>query len=77
MTELIEEQVDDCHAICPYCKEQWAVEMEDYSEDRRIEECFGCDKKFYLEEQFSVEHVTSPDCELNGEEHVWGDVVGS
>jgi transposase-like protein len=55
--------------ICPYCKNEYQREAADYSEDRRIEKCDNCGKKFHTYDDFSVAHNTQPDCELNGDEH--------
>lgn len=64
-----EDQCHDTDAICPYCKGGYQVENEDYSEDVQEIECEECGMKYYLHQSYSVEHNTSPDCELNGEEH--------
>lgn len=55
-----ESQADDNLAICPYCKETYQPEAEDYSEDELEIECFHCEKKFYLSQVFSVSHQTRP-----------------
>lgn len=64
-----EDQCDGNNSICPYCKEAYQVESEDYSEDTQEIECEGCGMKYYLHQSFTVEHHTTPDCELNGENH--------
>lgn len=64
-----EDQIDDNNSICPYCKESYQVESEDYSGDEREVVCEGCGMKYYLYQSFSVDHHTRPDCELNGEDH--------
>lgn len=64
-----EDQCDDSNSICPYCKESFQAESEDYDEDQRIIKCEGCGMKYYLCQRFSVDHHTTPDCELNGEDH--------
>ena len=64
-----DDQIDDNDSICPYCEERYQVECEDYSEDDQIIECHQCGKKYHLCQSFTVNHCTSPDCELNGEEH--------
>lgn len=61
---------------CPYCKHEYQPEAEDYSEDMREQECYECEKKFWLHQDFTVDHCVKPDCELNGEPHQW-DVVSS
>jgi len=66
-----EEQIDDDNATCPYCKESYQVEAEDYSEDERIEQCGGCGKKYELRQVFSVDHRTKPDCAINDKDHDW------
>ena len=62
---------DDSERKCPYCGEAYQPESEDYSEDRRIEECNECGKNYYAHDSFSVTHYATPDCELNGEQHAW------
>lgn len=59
--------------VCPYCRHEYQPEGEDFSEDRREEECGGCGKYYYAEDVFSVRHVAVPDCELNDESHDWRD----
>jgi len=66
-----EEQIDGCNVICPYCEESYQREIEDYSEGERVEECEGCGKKYHTWDCFSVDHHTTPDCEINDEEHEW------
>jgi hypothetical protein len=69
-----EDTSDDQNRICPYCGYSYQPESEDHSPDRRVETCGGCDKRYYAEDEFSVEFKASPDCELNGEPHDWQDV---
>ena len=60
--------------ICPYCGHSTHVDGEDYSiDDVRIEECFKCGKNFKFQSEIIVTHSTTPDCELNGEEHVYAE----
>lgn len=66
-----EDKYDDNNMICPYCGSKYQVESEDYSEDPRVEECDECGKKYHAVQSFSVTHISTPDCELNGESHVW------
>ena len=49
---------DDCNVICPYCKEEYQAEAEDFSEEEREEECFSCGKTYLLYQSFSVTHHT-------------------
>lgn len=63
------EQSDEVDAICPYCGLNYQVESEDYDNDLRVETCYGCGKKYYINQEFTVTTYTRPDCELNGEEH--------
>ncbi len=58
--ETPEEQVDECVVICPYCKQSYQPEHEDFSEQVRDEECFSCGKIYVLHQEFTVEHHTSP-----------------
>jgi hypothetical protein len=59
---------------CPYCNYAYQPEAEDYSEDQREEECNGCGKHYYAKDVFTVYHVASPDCALNGQPHEWKDI---
>ena len=68
-----EEQTDHADIICPYCKERFQEESEDYSEDQSIEECGDCGKKYWKRQSFSVTCYASPDCELNDQDHKWED----
>jgi hypothetical protein len=63
------DQIDSSNSICPYCEASYQVEGEDYSENEQIIECDECGKKYYLSQDFSVDHCTQPDCELNGDKH--------
>jgi len=67
------DKVDSCNAVCPYCGDSWQVESEDYlmEDDERDVECDGCGKKFYLSQNYSIDHHSTPDCELNGMKHTW------
>lgn len=60
---------DDNNAVCPYCGEKFQPESEDYSENQSVEECSNCGTRYKLHQIFSVTHVTTPDCELNGDKH--------
>lgn len=62
---------DDDERKCPYCGEGYQPDSEELSEDRRVEECDGCGKKYYAYDGFSTTFYAEPDCELNGEEHDW------
>jgi len=62
-------QMDSVNAICPYCEASYQVESEDYSEDSRAEECGNCGKKYLIYQSFSVDTITKPNCEINGDEH--------
>jgi hypothetical protein len=70
-----EEQYDHNNSICPYCKNRYQVEGEDYSEDIHDIECSECGKKYYLYQSFSVTHHTTPCCELNKEQHQFERIV--
>lgn len=63
------DEVVDFECICPYCGLNYQVESEDYDESERVDTCYGCGKKYYMRQEFTVETITIPDCELNGEEH--------
>ena len=67
--EPFDEQSDDSEMICPYCKEAYQPEGEDYDDSGHIAECDDCGKKYHARQDFSVTHIATPDCELNGEEH--------
>ena len=65
------DEYDDCNAVCPYCGDTYQVEGESYSEDDTDITCDECGKRYYLRQDFSVTHVSTPDCTLNGEQHKW------
>lgn len=65
------DQCDDNDSICPYCGTRYQVECEGYSEDWEEIECDDCGKNYHMHQSFSVTTFTSPDCSLNGSEHVW------
>jgi len=65
--------MDDTLVECPYCGETYQPECEDFGEDCREEECNECGKTYLLSESFSVTHIATPDCELNGETHEYED----
>ena len=69
MSNIYAEQYDDDNTICPYCLASYQVEAEDFSEDPQEIECDECGKKYWLVQQISISHKTTPDCELNGEDH--------
>jgi len=66
-----EQVMDEHEAICPYCGFNHHVEGEDYSDDRRVEQCSKCGMKYYLNQEFTVTNYTDPDCILNDKEHKW------
>lgn len=59
------------YIICPYCGWKYKPESKDYSEDRIVEKCEECEKKFYSHQVTVISHHGEADCELNGEEHDW------
>lgn len=63
------DEIDGNYAICPYCGDEWQIESEDYDEEEREIECAECGNRYWLSQDFSVDHCTRPDCELNGEDH--------
>lgn len=66
-----DETYDDANRACPYCGHEYQPESEDYTDEPRAEECDECGKSFYARDDFSVTHIATPDCELNGETHDW------
>jgi len=66
-----EDQIDSTDAICPYCGDKYQPEGEDFSEDQQEVECGECNQSYYLHQSFTVDHHTSPDCELNNRQHNW------
>lgn len=66
-----EQEFHESDSVCPYCQHSFQVEAEDYSEDTREVVCFGCKKKYWLRQDFDVTHYSTPDCELNGQQHQW------
>ena len=70
MSEYTDE-MDDNSVICPYCQHKYEPETEDFDEGLREEECDECGKQFWLVQEFSVTHKTTPDCEINEQHHKW------
>jgi hypothetical protein len=56
---------------CPYCKASHRPEHDATSEDVRIEECSACEKKYYAHDSLTITLYGKPDCELNGERHMY------
>ncbi len=54
---------------CPYCGYEYQPEAEDYDEEEQVDTCVECGAKFYVHQVFSVDHVMTPNCELNGKQH--------
>ena len=71
MNTQYENEIDSCNVICPYCKAAYEPDGETFSEDPRIEECDECGKQYHLHDSWTIDHHTSPDCEINGEQHKW------
>ena len=71
MMSKYQDQFDDSVVVCPYCNHQYQPEAEDFNEEERIQECMNCEKKFHHQDEISYTHSTRPDCEINGEAHVW------
>ena len=67
-SEAPEEQMDDNHAICPYCLHQNHVESEDYDSNEREQECAECGKTSMQYDDFTITHYTRP-CPQNEKEH--------
>ena len=65
------DKCDDTDSICPYCEGRYQPEAEDYDEEDHEVDCDDCGKKYYAHQSYSVTTFTSPDCELNGEDHNW------
>ena len=72
-----EETSDDDNRVCPYCQHSHHIECQDYNEEERVDECEECGKKFHVSEVYSVTHHARPDCELNGEEHIFVNAISS
>lgn len=71
MTKEYSQTSDECYRICPYCKTKYQPEGSDYSDHVRVEECGSCGKKYHAHDVFTVTHYATPDCELNGQQHIW------
>ena len=65
------DESDDNDVICPYCQYKYQPEGEDYDEEQRQEGCDECGKSFWLAQESSVTHHTTPDCQINGIDHDW------
>lgn len=59
-SEAPEEQMDDNHAICPYCRHENHVEAEEYDSNEREQECAECGKTYLQYDDFTVTHYTRP-----------------
>jgi hypothetical protein len=70
MSEFTDE-IDSSVVICPYCKDEYEPEGEDFNEESRIEECGNCGSKYYLNQQVTYDNCTQLDCEINGDSHKW------
>jgi hypothetical protein len=57
--------------ICPYCEYAYQPESEDITEDLYEIECEECGKTFWGTHNIMIYHEGIPDCELNGEKHIW------
>jgi hypothetical protein len=68
---MMDETFDSDECICPKCGYSYQVESEDYSEDKRIEECGKCGYKYRTWQEFTVTTHASPDCALNDLPHTW------
>ena len=63
-------EVDHCEGYkCPYCGELYVCDDWGYGYDREVETCNKCSKKFMATAHHSINFCTTPDCELNNEEH--------
>lgn len=62
-------KINDNDVECPYCGSKHQLEGEDFSEDRVIEECDDCGKKFFRYSTIRTDVRCEPDCGLNGQEH--------
>ena len=74
MNSKYTDQCDDNNIICPYCGYEYQPEPEDWSEDDSVHECGECGKNFHSHQSFTTTHHSEPDCELNGNKHVWESV---
>lgn len=59
--------IDSNSSICPYCGA--GKEVEGCDESGYIEECDACGKKYHACDSVTIDHHSSPDCELNNEQH--------
>lgn len=76
---MVEKEYEDKYedeVTCPYCgfkySDSW--EIRDSVDD---EECPECKKHFSIEIIRRVDYHTRPDCELNGQRHIFGDAVSN
>lgn len=53
--------------ICPYCQHE--PDMHYVEEEETEFTCEMCDRIFRLQVEVAYRYTTSPDCELNNEEH--------
>lgn len=66
---LIEDCIEEFVPKCPYCGAEFYCSPSDYSKEKREVSCGSCDKKYYLRQHFFFNHLSQPDCVLNGEAH--------
>lgn len=67
-----EDQLDN-ELICPYCEHRFDNSWESCSEDSEKIDCPNCGKYFWGYMQKSIDYNSKPDCNLNKEEHQFGD----
>jgi hypothetical protein len=56
--EYYADEADSYNVICPWCRSSYQAEAEDFSEEKRDEECSKCGKTFILWDEFDVTHYT-------------------
>ena len=66
---MFDEEMESEGYRCPYCKEVHFCDDWGYDYDGEVIKCGDCGKKFYATADHSVTFNSTPDCELNDEEH--------
>ncbi len=57
---VVDDQMDDCYAICPYCGTAYGDIDEWVTQTDKESECHSCGKKFLVRAEYSVNVITTP-----------------
>jgi len=65
-------EYNDEGVICPYCGFSNPSGKAVSVDTAATSQCGDCGKYFDHEQMLVITHVTTPDCELNGDRHIFG-----